>query len=67
MSVNELMLWLTKEEAAALLLYVALGTDAYDGHIPDSEVRDELDRVPPKHLKTLSVKLETIAQQLEAN
>jgi len=59
------ILHLSPEEAAAALMLIALGTDAYEGKEPDPEIIDNLNRLPNVHLRTLSMKLDMIAAQMD--
>lgn len=61
--VDGMLLHLTAAEAAAALMLIALGTDAYEGKEPDPEIVDNLNRVPNVHLRSLSMKLDLIAAQ----
>jgi len=62
---SEITLKLTAQEAAAALLMVALGTDAYEGKEPEPMLVENLDRLPGIHLRSLNRKLALVADTLE--
>jgi len=57
---------LAKEEASVMLMMVALGSQAYDGDVPNRQIIELLDRFPPKHLRALKIKLEQVSDLLES-
>jgi len=57
-------LLLSREEATALLLFMTLGTDAYDMREPEPQVTELLDRTLPAHLRGLDRKLKDMADYL---
>ena len=61
-----MLIHLTAQEAAAALLLITLGTDAYEGKEPDLEAIDQLNRLPGIHLRSLSRKLDQLTQTIEA-
>jgi hypothetical protein len=62
---DEWLIRLTPQEAAAALMLVTLGTDAYEGKEPDVEAIDNLNRIPGMHLRSLHRKLEAVAEKMD--
>jgi hypothetical protein len=58
---DELLLHLTHEEGAVALMLIALGTDAYEGNVPNRDSVELLDQMPPRHLLGLKKKLDAVA------
>ena len=60
-----MLIRLSPHEAAAAMLLIALGTDAYEGKDPDFEAIDQLNRIPGIHLRSLSRKLDALAEKID--
>jgi hypothetical protein len=58
-------LLLTREEGILVLLLVGLGTDAYEGNVPNRNIVELLDRMPPRHLRDLKKKLDAYAEVID--
>ena len=55
---------LTHEEAAVALLLITLGTDVYECKEPDFEAIEQLNRLAGKHVRTLALKLDVVADKV---